>query len=176
MLLLGFEQGRGRLWPPLGIHRRIARPAQLLHLLDGNADGDGMGYPCGIGRKYPPHSGLYAMLNGSRSQESSHKVLKLSHLYLLDHLIQTLYTLGFARHYWYEVPHDGRRVVNSRAQEDLIRLAVSRGEVSDTMPDNIAEIARGLWEKEEGTARVVLFLAWLIKVSSRCFDSSRPRD
>ncbi|KAJ9112806.1 hypothetical protein QFC20_002134 [Naganishia adeliensis] len=98
------------------------------------------------------------------SAESSSKVLKLSHLYIVDHVIQTFYTLGFARHYWYEVPHDGRRVVNSQAQEDLIRLAVSRGEVSDKMPDNIAEIARGLWEKEEGTARVVLFLSWLIKI------------
>lgn len=84
---------------------------------------------------------------------------------MIDHIIQTIYILGFARHYWYEVPHDGRRVVNSKAQEDLIRLAVSRGEVSDKMPDNIAEIARGLWEKEEPFARVVLFLVWLVKVS-----------
>lgn len=110
---------------------------------------------------------LDSILNALRSQESSSKVLKLSHLYVIDHVIQTFYTLGFARHYWYEVPHDGRRVVNSQAQEDLIRLAVSRGEVSDKMPDNIAEIARGLWEKEEGTARVVLFLSWLIKVCPR---------
>lgn len=99
-------------------------------------------------------------------QESSSKVLKLCHLYVIDHIIQTVYTLGFARHYWYEVPHDGRRVANSKAQEDLIRLAVLRGEVSDKMPDNIAEIARGLWEKEEGFAMMVLFASWLIKVSS----------
>jgi hypothetical protein len=98
-------------------------------------------------------------------------VLKLCHLYVVDHIIQTVYTLGFARHYWYEVPHDGRRVANSKAQEDLIRLAVSRGEVSDKMPDNIAEIARGLWEKEEGFALMVLFASWLIKVSSRRYCS-----
>ncbi|KAJ9098459.1 hypothetical protein QFC19_006326 [Naganishia cerealis] len=97
------------------------------------------------------------------SAESSAKVLKLTHLYVIDHIVQTIFTLGFARHYWYEVPHDGRRVVNSQAQEDLIRLAVSRGEVSDKMPDNIEEIARGLWEKEEPFAKVVLFLAWAIK-------------
>lgn len=102
-------------------------------------------------------------------------MLKLSHLYLVDHVVQTLFTVGFARHYWYEVPHDGRRVVNSQAQEDLIRLAVSRGEVSDKMPDNIAEIAKGLWEKEEGFARIVLVLAWLIKVGLRAKSVRKRR-
>lgn len=101
------------------------------------------------------------------NKESSSRVLKLCHLYVIDHIIQTVYTLGFARYYWYEIPHDGRRVANSKAQEDLIRLAVSRGEVSDKMPEDIAEIARGLWEKEQGFAMMVLFASWLIKVSSR---------
>lgn len=113
-------------------------------------------------------------LSLSMLQESSSKTLKLAHLYALDHIIQTIYTLKFARHYWYENPHDGERIINSQAQRDLIDLAISRGEVSRDRPEDIAEIAYGLWQREKGFAAFVLFLAWCVKVSRSSLNPSLP--
>jgi hypothetical protein len=99
------------------------------------------------------------------NQESSSKVLKLAHLYAIDHILQTLYTAHFALEY-INAPHDGRRVINSQAQKDLIDLAISRGEISgEGDGEDAARLAQTLWKQERGTAGAVVVLAWLIKVS-----------
>ncbi len=95
-------------------------------------------------------------------QEASSKILTLAHLYTLDHVIQTLYTLHFGFAYW-SSPHDGRSVINSQAQKDMIDLAISRGEVAADREGGEA-LALGLWKQERGTAALVLVAASLIKV------------
>lgn len=109
---------------------------------------------------------LYVVVWGLRAvaDESTHKCLKLAHLYALDHVVQTIYALRFARHQWYEIPHDGARSFNSQAQKDLVDLAISRHEIPAERPSNTAEIAHGLWEQEKGFTAFVLILAWLLKI------------
>lgn len=101
-------------------------------------------------------------------QENTSSTLTLAHLYTLDHALSTLFTVHFARAFIH-APHDGRRVANSRAQQDLIDLAVSRGEVrppSGAGADDreTARVAKVLWEQERMTAGFVLVLTWAVKV------------
>ena len=106
------------------------------------------------------------------TQESSSKTLKLAHLYALDHLVQTLYALRFARHQWYEIPHDGARTFNSQAQKDLVDLAISRHEIPAERPSDTARIAHGLWETEKGFTAFVLVMAWFLKVGLKALNGN----
>lgn len=98
-------------------------------------------------------------------QENTSRTLRLAHLYLFDHLLQTLFTLHFAYIYYYATPHDGRRIINSQAQQDLIDLAISRGEVPAEREYDVKLVAEGLWRQERTTAAVCLVGIWSIKVS-----------
>lgn len=75
---------------------------------------------------------------------------------------------GFFTTYW-NLPHDGQRVINSEAQQALIDLAVSRGEVDDPrgtteMPGERARIGRMVWSDERGFAVGLLVLGFAVKV------------
>lgn len=102
-------------------------------------------------------------------QEQAKSALLVSHLYLLDHLVVSIAHYGFYQHYWYTVPHDGRRVINSSAQQALIDLAVSRGETED--PSAIggdaarARLAEGIWASERVVALWLLFFGFVVKAS-----------
>jgi hypothetical protein len=99
------------------------------------------------------------------TQESTSKTTRFSHLYAIDHVIQTLYALSFARHQWFGVSHDGARGDLSVAQQDLVDLAIRRGEIPAQRPSDTAAIAHGLWEQEKTFIGFVLIVAWLVKVS-----------
>ncbi|WVN88124.1 uncharacterized protein L203_103325 [Cryptococcus depauperatus CBS 7841] len=101
--------------------------------------------------------------------ETAAPTILVSHLYALDHIILSLFHYIFYRHYWYTVPHDGRRTINSQAQQDLIDLAVSRGEVQGKIDGEGAEelrktLAGKIWQGEKGFAVWVLILGWALKV------------
>lgn len=104
-------------------------------------------------------------------QEHSSRVLLLSHLYLLDHLISTLYTVLFAVVWWNYIPHDGHRVLNSAAQKAMVELAKSRGDIAAdelAMDDEDRAAAAALvWGNEKPTAVLVLLACWLVKVRFR---------
>lgn len=106
------------------------------------------------------------------SQENSSRTLRLAHLYLFDHALQTLFTLYFANVYWYGTPHDGRRIINSQAQQDLIDLAISRGEVPAEREYDVQAVAEGLWRQERTTAAICLVGIWLIKVRLPSLNAS----
>jgi hypothetical protein len=76
----------------------------------------------------------------------------------------------FFKSYWYDLPHDGKRNANSQAQQDLIDLAASRGEIP--MPDTSdqddatrAALAGQIWQEEKVYAGWALIFGWLLKVS-----------
>lgn len=95
-------------------------------------------------------------------------MLLLSHLYILDHLISTLYTLLFAIVWWVYIPHDGRRVSNSAAQAAMVALAKSRGDIApaelDMDDEDRALAAAGVWGHEKTFAVAVLLACWVLKV------------
>lgn len=92
-------------------------------------------------------------------------MLKLAHLFALDHIIQTLYATVFAEEQWFGVPHDGARMYNSQAAKDMVDLAISRNEIPAERPENTAAIARDLWEQEKGFTAIVLLFSGLLKVN-----------
>lgn len=102
------------------------------------------------------------------SQENSTRVFLLSHLYILDHLISTLYTLLFALVWWLYIPHDGRRVSNSPAQAAMVALAKARGDIAlkelEMDDEDRAEVASVLWGRERAFAVGVLVVCWCLKV------------
>jgi hypothetical protein len=70
------------------------------------------------------------------------------------------------------IPHDGKRVSNSPAQQDLIDLAVLRGEIGDPslevsegLDELRAALAGEIWRKEKVYAVWVLVAGFLLKVS-----------
>ncbi|WVQ82416.1 hypothetical protein IAT38_004544 [Cryptococcus sp. DSM 104549] len=119
---------------------------------------------------------LFAFLWGLRvvKSESSASTLLLAHLYTLDHAIASLFHYIFYLNYWFVVPHDGRRTINSQAQQDLIDLARSRGEIHEAaggaagadgaLDDLRAALAGEIWEREKGFALWTLVAGFAIKI------------
>lgn len=107
----------------------------------------------------------------NNEQESSGPTLLLSHLHSLDHIIVSLFHYIFYLHYWYTVPHDGRRTINSQAQQDLINLALSRGEITEPTGESgqsadelRTALAGEIWERERGFAVWTLLAGWILKI------------
>ncbi|WRT66179.1 uncharacterized protein IL334_003132 [Kwoniella shivajii] len=117
---------------------------------------------------------LFAFLWGLKvvKSESASPTLLLSHLYTLDHILLTIFHYIFYLHYWFVIPHDGRRNANSQAQQDLINLALSRneitqpasGETSQGLEELRTALAGDIWEREEIFARWTLISGWLLKL------------
>ncbi|KAI9639607.1 Inositolphosphorylceramide synthase subunit Kei1-domain-containing protein [Dioszegia hungarica] len=106
--------------------------------------------------------------------EKAKPALLVAHLYTLDHLILSIAHYGFYIHYWFVVAHDGRRIINSSAQQALIDLAVSRGETTDPTSGGGAgagggdyerkRLAEGIWASERVVALWILAVGWLVKI------------
>jgi len=104
-------------------------------------------------------------------------VLYFAHMFFLDHLFSTCWTVFFAVMWWVYTPHDGKRVANSDAQREMMGGA-SGSEGHNMTESERTEAALGIWNKEKGFAAMVLVLGWLIKVR-RCtlsFVSQRHTD
>ncbi|KAL1405434.1 hypothetical protein Q8F55_009065 [Vanrija albida] len=100
--------------------------------------------------------------------ETAYRVLLAAHIYLADHVIQTLFHYIFYYRYWYQVAHDGKRELNSQAQQDIFNLALSRNETEpipaagQSAAD--AQIANQIWAEEKGYAVGVTLFGFLLKV------------
>jgi hypothetical protein len=103
-------------------------------------------------------------------------------LFVLDHLIQSFFHFIFYQHYWYVIPHDGRRILNSQAQQDLVDLAVSRGEIPDPASgkdtpgaDDVRKALAGeIWSQEKVFAGWTLFFGFLLKASPKLRSMVSP--
>ncbi|KAI6001251.1 Inositolphosphorylceramide synthase subunit Kei1-domain-containing protein [Pisolithus albus] len=107
--------------------------------------------------------GLVALAWGINAvkEENPKHTLYFSHLFFLDHVLSTIWTLFFAVVWWVYTPHDGRRQANSPAQEAIRESA----NVSHPMTDaQLAAAANILWHEEKGTAVAVIVLSWLAKI------------
>lgn len=101
-------------------------------------------------------------------QETAYRVLLATHIYLADHIIQTMFHYIFYYRYWYQVAHDGKRELNSQAQKDIFNLALSRNE-TEPIPAHgdaaTAALANKVWAEEKGYAVGVTLFGFLLKVS-----------
>ncbi|CAD6573823.1 MAG: hypothetical protein CYPHOPRED_005217 [Cyphobasidiales sp. Tagirdzhanova-0007] len=107
------------------------------------------------------------------SQEHPPKSLLYAHLYGLDHVVSTLYTLYFGVQWYVYFPHDGRHPANSAARKELleghnraatgIQDSARLGDTGESQSD-IARKALAVWQDERGFSTAVLVLGWLIKI------------
>lgn len=119
------------------------------------------------------------------SVEKHQSALRYAHLYFLDHMISTGWTVLFGV-WWYNfAQHDGRPVTNSSHQAGLMSLIESleaqyhtpeemallrHNTTSADTPEGAAEMAlrtqraREIWRAERGFAASVLCVGWLIKI------------
>ncbi|KAG8215048.1 Inositolphosphorylceramide synthase subunit Kei1-domain-containing protein [Butyriboletus roseoflavus] len=107
--------------------------------------------------------GLVALGWGLKAikEENAQQTLYFAHLFFVDHMFSTAWTLFFAVAWWVYTPHDGRQVANSAAQE-AIRLGAG---VNQTMTEaQLAAAANILWNEEKGVAATVIVLSWFAKI------------
>jgi hypothetical protein len=95
-------------------------------------------------------------------QEDPKSTLYFAHLFFADHVLSTSWTIFFAVVWWLYSPHDGRRVSNSAAQDQIIKNYL--GETEKVSEDERARLALQLWGREKGVAIAIIVLGWLIKV------------
>jgi hypothetical protein len=89
-------------------------------------------------------------------------MLYFAHIFFADHILNTIWTVYFAVHWWLYTPHDGRRNANSPAQQALINAYI--GEHQSMSGDERAAAAERVWRAEKAQALTIIILGWLIKV------------
>ncbi|PWY97788.1 DUF1753-domain-containing protein [Testicularia cyperi] len=111
------------------------------------------------------------------ADENAHQVLTYAHLFTLDHMISTFWTLLFAFNWWYFTPHDGRPTTNQSSHQtglmDLIETIESQYRTPEQMaklhhdqltPEQKKISAEQIWSEEKDFAAVVLAFGWLVKI------------
>lgn len=96
------------------------------------------------------------------TQENPKHMLYFAHIFFADHILNTIWTVYFAVHWWLYTPHDGRRNANSPAQQALINAYI--GEHQSMSGDERAAAAERVWRAEKAQALTIIILGWLIKV------------
>ena len=95
-------------------------------------------------------------------QENPKHMLYFAHIFFADHILNTIWTVYFAVHWWLYTPHDGRRNANSPAQQALIDGYIGEHQ-SMSEAERIAAAER-VWHSEKAQALTIIILGWLIKV------------
>ncbi|KAJ3491374.1 hypothetical protein NLI96_g764 [Meripilus lineatus] len=111
--------------------------------------------------------GLIALVWGLRAiaQEDAKHTLYFAHVFFADHVISTAWLVFFAVIWWVYTPHDGRRMANSPAQQEVADSGAKlAGKHLNMTKDEIAYSAMSLWNKEKGLATAVIVLGWFAKI------------
>ncbi len=95
-------------------------------------------------------------------QENPKHMLYFAHIFFADHILNTIWTVYFAVHWWLYTPHDGRRNANSPAQQALIDGYI--GEHQTMSEAERTAVAEQVWRAEKAQALTIIVLGWLIKV------------
>lgn len=111
------------------------------------------------------------------SEENPNQVLTYAHLFTLDHMISTFWTLLFAFDWYLFTPHDGRPTTNQSSHQvglmDLIESIESQYRTPEQMaklhhdqltPQQKALSAERIWAEEKSFAAGVLAFGWLVKI------------
>jgi len=95
------------------------------------------------------------------NDENPKHMLYFAHTFFADHILNTIWTVYFAVHWWLYTPHDGRRNANSPAQQALIDGYIGEHQ-SMSEAERIAAAER-VWHSEKAQALTIIILGWLIK-------------
>lgn len=89
----------------------------------------------------------------------------MAHIYFVDHIVSTLWTVFFGVAWWHFTAHDGKRITNSPAQEEVATGGASYGHHPPILNEaQRAQAALELWNEEKNFAASLIFAGWCIKV------------
>lgn len=92
----------------------------------------------------------------------------MAHIYFMDHVVSTLWTVFFGVAWWSFTAHDGKRITNSPAQEEVATGGASYGHHPPILSEEQrAEAGLELWNEEKNFAAGIIIAGWCIKVSRR---------
>ena len=122
-------------------------------------------------------------------------MLQYAHIFFLDHMLSTAWTLMFALWWYVYAAHDGRPASNSNHQATLMSLIESL-EAQYRTPEQMKQLhhadydvnspegmkqaqlrresAERIWRSERGFAAGVLIAGWLVKVRGDCRTRLTP--
>ncbi|KAG0141312.1 hypothetical protein CROQUDRAFT_663978 [Cronartium quercuum f. sp. fusiforme G11] len=92
-------------------------------------------------------------------EENARKTFIYANSFLIDHLISTIYTAIFGVSWYFDNPHDGRRVAHGDAQKNMMNP-----DAPELSPEARRNAAQAIWKEERGIATVILIGLWLIKL------------
>ncbi|KAG8876466.1 hypothetical protein FRB97_004156 [Tulasnella sp. 331] len=95
------------------------------------------------------------------AEESPTKSLTTAHIFLVDHLISTVWTVLLGVDWWVYNLHDGQRPPLSQVQQDIIDVGPGKPPVMT--PDELRGAVQEAWNQEKGTAAGSILLGWLVK-------------
>ncbi|KAH9967543.1 Inositolphosphorylceramide synthase subunit Kei1-domain-containing protein [Russula dissimulans] len=106
---------------------------------------------------------LIALAWGIRAinEENPKHMLYFAHIFFADHILNTIWTVYFAVHWWLYTPHDGRRNANSPAQQALIDAYIGEHQTMSEAERTAA--AERVWRAEKAQAMIIIILGWVIK-------------
>lgn len=104
------------------------------------------------------------------NREDPKHTLYFAHLYSLDHIISTSWTIFFFITYYYHTAHDGARQANSEAQLEIIKMTPVYNQTYTE--EERTQAAGEIWRKEKGMAIGIIVGSWACKV---CHSSSSFR-
>ena len=111
------------------------------------------------------------------SDEDAQHVLTYAHLFTLDHMISTFWTLLFMFNWFYFTPHDGRPSTSQSSHQTGLMDLIETIESQYRTPEQMAKLhhdkltgeqrkisAERIWTEEKDFSAAVLGLGWLIKI------------
>ncbi|EPQ28153.1 uncharacterized protein PFL1_04480 [Pseudozyma flocculosa PF-1] len=111
------------------------------------------------------------------SDENPQQVLTYAHLFTLDHLISSFWTLLFAFNWYLFTAHDGTPTTQQSDHQTGLMDLIESIESQYTTPEEIAKLhhdkltgdarkasAEAIWAEERGFASAVLAFGWLVKI------------
>jgi len=106
---------------------------------------------------------LIALTWGLRAinEENPKHMLYFAHIFFADHILNTIWTVYFAVHWWLYTPHDGRRNANSPAQQALIDGYIGEHQTMSEAERTAAALR--VWRSEKAQALTIIILGWIIK-------------
>ncbi|KAG8996650.1 hypothetical protein FRB94_008147 [Tulasnella sp. JGI-2019a] len=105
--------------------------------------------------------GAYAWGLKATAEESPSKSLMTAHIFLVDHLLSTIWTVLLAIDWWVYNLHDGQRPPLSQVQQDIIDVGPGKPPV--LTPEELKAAVQQVWNKEKGSAATIMILGWLVK-------------
>ncbi|KAH9822452.1 Inositolphosphorylceramide synthase subunit Kei1-domain-containing protein [Melampsora americana] len=92
-------------------------------------------------------------------EENARKTLVYAHSLLLDHLISTVYTVWFGLSWYFDNPHDGRRIAHGDAQKNMMNP-----DAPELSPELRKQVAQDIWKEERHLATIILVSLWILKL------------